>query len=187
MKRILRGSCLGLLLLAFFGCLLALLVTAVIFQQSQAVSLNAVASNTAQMTATHHVLPSTTKPTLLTSPIPIEYTGPSQDDVTIQVETVETTVPLNADGAITIVPDVLVNNATSTTIPELLITPTEVPRYSGTSSYPLTVTAEVMLAQTHVAHYQSGVAATRTAIAADSVGIFETLTASASIATLGAP
>jgi hypothetical protein len=43
----------------------------------------------------------------------------------------------------------------------------------------LTETAEVMLAQTDVAHYQAGVAATRTAIAAESQRIYATLTAAA--------
>ena len=189
MKSLPRRSCSGLLLLALFGCLLAFIVFAAIFQQSQATASTAVPSGTAPMTATRPVLPAATTPLLLPSPTTVDDTASSLADVTIQVETMTTAAPLTDDGALTLMPSTPGNNALSTAAPggNLSNTSTEVPRYSGTSSYPLTVTAEMLLAQTHVAHYQSDVSATRTTIAAESVGIFETLTASAPMPTVERP
>jgi hypothetical protein len=183
MKRLLRRSCLGLLLLVFFGVVVALLVFAVVFQQSQAISSNSAATITAKSTATRHPVLSTPIAVTATIPLPIEYiTAPSNGDVTIQVETTATDIPTNNGNAL-IAPS---NTPGLLSTAASMVTATDVPRYSGTSSYPLTVTAEVMLAQTHVANYQSGVGATRTAIAAESIGIFETLTAGAPTPTPGA-
>ena len=183
MKRLLRSSCLGLLLLVFFGVVVALLVFAVVFQQSQAISSNSAATITAQSTATRHPVLPTPMAVTATALLPIEYTtAPSNGDVTIQVEATATDIPTNNGNALLAPSNTPALLSTSTPV----VTASDVPRYSGTSSYPLTVTAEVMLAQTHVANYQLGIGATRTAIATESIGIFETLTASAPTATPGA-
>ena len=183
MKRLLRSSCLGLLLFVFFGVVVALLVFAVVFQQSQAISFNKAATITAQSTATgHSALPAPRAATTIVPP-PSEYPAvPPDSDVTIQVEAIATDTSTN-NGNARIAPSntpVLLSTTTS------MVTATDVARYSGTSSYPLTVTAEVMLGQTHVANYLLGIGATRTAIAAESIGIFETLTAGAPTPTPGA-
>ena len=178
MVRFFRTSCLGLLAVLIFGIVAVLSVLAVMFQQSQAVNANGAATVQSRITPMHLPIPATL-------PLPTLSTG---GDVTIQIMTntpisVPDTVPL-----ITVVP----TDTLSGTLPSVSSAvpgqaATDVPRYSGTSSYPLTVTAEVMLGLTHVAGYQAGVAATRTAIAAESEGIFATLTAAAQLPTVSAP
>ena len=102
--------------------------------------------------------------------------------MTIHIETsvpdAEISVPMVSPSAL---PALVTTMSTPTPSAVLQsMTPLAVPPEFGTSSYPLTVTAEVMLGQTSVARYLSDVDATRTAVAAESVGIYATLTAAAS-------
>jgi hypothetical protein len=164
-KRLFRSSCLGLLALLIFGLVAILSVLAVVFQQSQAVTTRMDATTEVHATPTYR----TQQPARATS-------GISDGDVTIQIEVSTSTVtPLSMTLAAP------TNTALSPSMPVSPSIPSgddiDSPRHSGTSSYPLTVTAEVMLGLTHVAGYQAGVAATRTAIAAESVSIYATLTA----------
>lgn len=162
MKRLFRSSCLGLLALLIFGLVAILSVLAVVFQQSQAVSTRMDATTEA------HAIP-IQKPTRAPS-------GASDGDITIQIEALTPTLtPI----ALTVAAPTNTALSTSTSVSPSIPGGGDIdsPRHSGTSSYPLTVTAEVMLGLTHVAGYQAGVAATRTAIAAESVSIYATLTA----------
>ncbi len=168
MTRLFRNSCEGFLAILIFGLVAILSVLAVTFQQSQAVHSNRAATLQAKATPTRRlVLPPASPPAV-----------PSQDaldgDVTIQIQT---TTPIPTQ---TVAPTTnYLGTPTLVSTNGVEGTGTEVPRYSGTSSYPLTVTAEVELGLTHVANYQAGVAATRTAIAAESASIYATLTAAA--------
>jgi hypothetical protein len=146
----------------------------IIFQQSQATNTNAEVTATAQVQSTLILQP--TQPFTAMPIVPVVTLG--SEDVTIQydvptVTPVYTSVPPNVTTA------TATSTPTSTPSPLDLTASPDVPRHSGTSSYPMTITAEVMLAQTNVASYQAGVAATRTAIAAESASIYATLTASA--------
>jgi hypothetical protein len=58
-------------------------------------------------------------------------------------------------------------------------TPGITPRHSGTSSYPMTVTAQVRMSRTNVANRRAIIHATYTAIAIGSVSVYATLTARA--------
>ena len=178
MKRFLSGgSCLALLVISGLCILIGLFLISIFFQQSQATTLNNTATNAAHLTPTARSFPSTTPvPVIDSTPVPTD------SDVTIHIETrvpeTEISVPVISPLA---VPPLV--TAMSTPTPSAVLqsmTPLAVPPEFGTSSYPLTVTAEVMLGQTSVARYLSAVDATRTAVAAESVGIYATLTASAS-------
>jgi len=177
MKRLFGGSCVGLLLVLLVGGATALFAFSIFFNQSQAVTSNATAATAARAKATQQIAPSDT-PTPNALPRVV-------DDVAVQITTDDapTTQPTPIPNAATTTPKpVMTLFPTATAVPSadsMTETATDVPRHSGTSTYPLTVTAEVMLAQTSVARYQGGVAATRTAIAAESVGVFATLTARA--------
>lgn len=176
MKTLFRRSCLGLLLIVLLGGLAAVSVFAIVFQQSQAVSSSA-----------RLVTPSTPTNRPTSSPMPFQIPNPGvglpmndpNAGVTIQVNSATTTPVPSAGVTLAMPTDVLPNTVTPMQSADvtLSVTATDVPRYSGTSSYPMTVTAEVMLAQTHVAVYEAGVGATRTAIAAESALIYATLTA----------
>ena len=182
MKRLFSRSCLGLLALTMIGCIVTLLVFTVIFQQSQAGLSNATATQAAYVTATHSMRATPYPSGTIVFPLP---SNQPEDMVTIQVQpdsptATALTVPTfpMLDSGVQISPTVAV-------ILPAVSTPTDAPRNSGTSTYPLTLTAEVMFAQTNVAHYQSGIAATRTAIAAESQSIYATLTAGAPVPTEG--
>lgn len=165
MSRIFRTSCLGLLAVLIFGVVAILSVLAVVFQQSQAVRSNAIATTRANVTPYR-------PPTLLMTPLS------SGDDLTIQIQTI--TPIASSFPTDTVVPTNTISESStsaSPNSPEMM--PTDMPRYLGTSSYPLTVTAEVMMGLTHVASYEAGVSATRTAVAAESADIYATLTAAA--------
>lgn len=168
MKRLFGRSCFGLLVLTGLGCTVALFVFSIVFQQSQ--------PSTSNVTMTQAMRASAILP-LAVSVTPGPLLIPT-DDISIQVESDVTNTPATTQSGQS--PDVpavasLVPATASTNVP-LESTATDVPRNSGTSTYPLTVTAQVMLAQTNVARYQAGVAATRTAIAAESDAIYATLT-----------
>jgi len=170
MKRFaLGGSCLLLLAVCGLSSAAALFLLSIFFQQSQAATLNVTATLSAHRTPTAapHAPPAVPLPTLLP---PLRATD---SDVTIQVETrapdalLATSAPLNI---VTSIPSPFAPTATALV---------DAPPAFGTSSYPLTVTAEVLLGLTNVARYQSNVVATRTAIAAESIDIYATLTANA--------
>lgn len=177
MKRFLSGgSCLALLVIAGLSVLIGLFLISILFQQSQATTLNNTATSAAHFTPTVRRFPSIT-------PVPISSASavPTDSEVTIHIETsmpdTESSVTVGSPSA---APPLVTAMSTPTPLPVLQsMTPLAVPPEFGTSSYPLTVTAEVMLGQTSVAHYLSDVDATRTAIAADSVGIYASLTAAA--------
>jgi len=173
MSRLFRSSCLRLLTILIFGSVAILSVLAVVFQQSQAVRSNIAATIQVRVTPTLRTLPATL------------LVAPSQDvsagEVTIQIQT--TTPMPTTIVAPTNLPDTPTQIGTNG--PDSVSS--DVPRYSGTSSYPLTVTAEVVLGLTHVANYQARVAATRTAIAAESASIYATLTALAPTPTVSVP
>lgn len=170
MKRfIFGGSCLLLLAVCGLSSAATLFLLSIFFQQSQAATLNVTATISAHRTST--VAPHAPSATPLPTSLP--PLSSTDADVTIQVETrvpnapLSTSAPLNS---VTPIPSPFAPTAT------VLL---DAPPAFGTSSYPLTVTAEVLLGQTNVARYQSNVAATRIAIAAESVGIYATLTANA--------
>lgn len=175
MVRLFRRSCLGVLAILMFGIVAVLSVLAVMFQQSQAVNGNVAA--TVQSRAT-----STQRPTLPMVPLPTVSIGEEDGEVTIQIQT---TTPIPSSIPMSTLAPTYSLAAQTPTISGTVAT--DLPRYSGTSSYPLTVTAEVLLGLTHVAGYQAEVAATRTAIAAESDAIYATLTAAAPIPTMSAP
>jgi len=171
MKRFaLGGSCLLLLAVCGLSSTAALFLLSIFFQQSQAATLNVTATLSAHRTPT--VVPHT--PSAISLPTLLPPLSATDADVTIQVETrapdapLATSVPLN--NLVTSIPSLFAPTATALV---------DAPPAFGTSSYPLTVTAEVLLGLTHVARYQSNVGATRTAIAAESVEIYATLTANA--------
>jgi len=174
MKRLFSRSCLGLLALTMTGCIVTMLVFTVIFQQSQAVLSNA--------TATHSVRPT---PYPLATTVSHMSSNQPADMVTIQVQPDSPTATAPTVPTFPTLDSVVQISPTAAVILPAFSTPTDAPRNSGTSTYPLTLTAEVMFAQTNVAHYQSGVAATRTAIAAESQSIYATLTARAPVPTEG--
>ncbi len=163
------GSCLMLLVVCGLSSAAALFLLSIFFQQSQAATLNVTATIAAHSTST--VMPRIPSATLLPTALPL--VNSTDADVTIQIETrapdapLATSTPLSAS---TFMP-----TASSPTATALV----DAPPAFGTSSYPLTVTAEVLFGLTNVARYQSNVAATRTAIVAESVGIYATLTANA--------
>lgn len=174
MKRVLfGGSCLALLFVCGLSAGIGLLLLSVFFQQSQATTLNSTATVAAHAASTHFVaLSAVPIPTLIPASVSTDT------DVTIRIETSAPDVPNPSARPFDNVTLVLI--PTTTPQPNLQTTlPQNAPPQLGTSSYPLTVTAEVMLGQTSVARYQSGVAATRTTVAAESVGIYATLTANA--------
>jgi len=177
MKRFLSGgSCLALLLIAGLSILLGLFLLSIWVQQSQATTLNVTATVAAHFTPTARRFPSITPVTILDS-----TSVPTDAEVTIHIETsvpdTESSVPVISPSA---APPLVTAMSTPTPLPVLQsMTPAAVPPEFGTSSYPLTVTAEVMLGQTGVARYLSDVDATRTAVAAESVSIYATLTADA--------
>lgn len=170
MRRLFRNTCFGLLLSLAFCMVAILTVFAVLFQQTQAVT-----SNTA---ATVEAL-ATPFPTL-----PLSMLPPSEGEVIIQIET---SAPiLDATSVVAPPTEPISTSSPIAATTAMTLTP-DLPRHSGTSSYPVTLTVEAMLALTHVAGYQAGVAATRTAIAAESARIFATLTANAPLPTVSAP
>ena len=177
MKRFLSGgSCLALLVIAGLCVLIGLFFISILVQQLQATTLNNTATSAAHFTPTVRRFPSTTLVPNLDS-----TSVPTDSEVTIHIETsmpdTEISVPVISPSA---APLLVTAMSTPTPLPVLQsMTPLALPPKFGTSSYPLTVTAEVMLGQTSVAHYLSDVDATRTAIAADSVGIYASLTAAA--------
>lgn len=179
MKRLFGGSCIGLLVILTMGGAAALFVFSIFFNQTQAVTSNATATIVARATTT----PAPKLPTF--TPRPVTSTNPPQsgDGVTVQIDTdITSTVQPVGEDALT---STVAPSATffPTSMPTSVNdgTPTYEPRHSGTSTYPLTVTAEVMLAQTNVASYQAEVAATRTAITSESETILATLTAQAPV------
>ncbi len=163
------GSCLMLLAVCGLSSAAALFLLSIFFQQSQAATLNVTATVSAHITPTvaAHAPSAVPLPTIV---LPLISTD---SDVTIQIETripdapLATPAPLN-----TVMPMPSAFAPTATAL-------VDAPPAFGTSSYPLTVTAEVLFGLTNVARYQSNVAATRTAIAAESVWIYATLTANA--------
>ena len=163
------GSCLALLVIGGLCVLIGLFFISVLLQQSQATTLNNTATSAAHFTPTVRRFPPTTSvPNLDSTSVPTDA------EVTIHIET---SVPVISPSA---APLLVTAMSTPTSLPVLQsMTPLAVPPEFGTSSYPLTVTAEVMLGQTSVAHYLSDVDATRTAIAAESVSIYASLTAAA--------
>ena len=172
MKRFFGRSCFGLLFLIVLAGTMLLFVFTVVFQQSQAALSNA----TSQARATSTDAATSSMTTLAyPSGTAIPITLPV-DSVTIQMDS-PTTLPLSGAPPLSTpnAPEQLLSASTGIPLPSS--TAPDAPRNSGTSTYPLTETAEVMLAQTDVAHYESGVAATRTAIAAESQSIYATLTA----------
>lgn len=174
MKRFVGSSCFGLLFLLLLGGIVAVFVFTIVFQQSQATSSNATAA--ARPSATDSVTPMFPAPVYPTAAL-IPITLPV-DAVTIQVDSPMTPAASAMQPFVSSdTPALRLPAATGIPLPS--ITLTDVPRNSGTSTYPLTETAEVVLAQTDVAHYESGIAATRTAIAAESQAIYATLTAAA--------
>ncbi|MHB8625972.1 MAG: hypothetical protein ACYDBJ_21235 [Aggregatilineales bacterium] len=174
MKRFVGRSCFGLLFLIALGGTMLLFVFTVFFQQSQATLSNA--TRMARPTSTNAVNPILTDSSY-PSATAFSVTIPA-DDVTIQVDTGNTTTVSTTQPLPTLdVPGQVLPTSTGVPLPSSTLT--DAPRNSGTSTYPLTETAEVMLAQTDVAHYESGVGATRTAIAAESAYIYGTLTAAA--------
>ena len=178
MKRLFSRSCLGLLAIGMLGCLVMVFVFTMIFQQSQAGLSNVTTTQMARATQVY-VLP---RPFPLATTSSLLPSDPPGDVVTIQVQQDNPTAALS----VLSIPPLGSAEQISPTITAVLppvSTPTDVPRNSGTSTYPLTVTAEVMFALTDVARYQSGVAATRTAIAAESQSIYATLTAGAPVST----
>jgi len=186
MKRLFGGSCAGLLLILLVSGATALFAFSIFFNQSQAVTSNTTAATAAREMVTQQIAAASSTPSL-------NAIRPASDDGAVQIIT---------DDAPTAVASMLPNAATTTPDPRTTLFPTatavpfadsitatamDAPRNSGTSTYPLTVTAEVMLAQTSVARYQGGVAASRTAIAAESERIFATLTARAPTAAEAKP
>jgi|GEM_PF-2881733 len=178
MKRFLSGgSCLALLVIAGLCVLIGLFFISILVQQLQATTLNNTATSAAHFTPTVRRFPSTTLVPNLDS-----TSVPTDSEVTIHIETsmpdTEISVPVISPSA---APLLVTAMSTPTPLPVLQsMTPLALPPKFGTSSYPLTVTAEVMLGQTSVAHYLSNVDASRTAVAAESVSIYATLTAAAS-------
>lgn len=180
------NSCFGLLALLLLGGLTATFVVTVFFTQTQATNPDLPA--TVMTTAVPRNFPSRT-PTPALSPVitavvpeiqmivdtvvPVSSPVATGDGIFPATEAVETVVS----------PPPTVSRAT----PSVVLTATYPVRNSGTSTYPLTVTAEVMLAQTNIAHYQNGVYATRTAVAIESAAIFGTLTANAPTPERGTP
>ncbi len=166
------NSCLGLLALLMLGGLTATFVVTIFFTQTQATNPDLPA--TVMTTAVPRSFPSHTPPTPISIPVstavvpeiqmivdtvvPLSSPVAANDETVPTSETIETIVP----------PSSTVSSAT----PSVVMTATYPVRNSGTSTYPLTVTAEVMLAQTNIAHYQNGVYATRTAVAIESAAIF---------------
>ena len=179
MKPLFNRSCLGLLALIMLGCIVILLVFTVVFQQSQAVLSNATATQTARASQIY-ALPKPYPSATAVSPMPSDQ---SADMVTIQVQSDSPTAMAPTMPTFPTLASVVQISPAAAVILPPASTPIDAPRNSGTSTYPLTVTAEVMFAQTTVAHYQSGVAATRTAIAAESQSIYATLTAGVPIST----
>lgn len=168
MNRFFKNSCVTTLILLMLGSLTALFTFAVFFQQSQAVAGNATATLLARTNTP--VLPFAVRPTMrLTRTLPA-------DEVTLLIQVEPTATPGILPSPLS-PPDEPLANATSTS--PVIPSAVAAPRHAGTSSYPLTVEAEAYLAQTNVARYQVGIAATRTAIAGESVLIFATLTAEA--------
>ncbi len=183
MKRFFSRSCFGLLFLFILGSTVALFVFTIFFQQSQAITSNGTATQMARASATIVVNRSLTLAPV-PSITPLTLTFPA-DDVTVQIDPANTGIPGQLTDTQDLPAPATMNTMEATVTPLPYITSTDAPRNSGTSTYPLTVTAEVMLAQTHVAQYQSNVAATRTAIAAESEIIYATLTARAASKTEG--
>jgi len=178
MKRFFGGSCVGLLLVLLISGATALFTFSVFFNQSQAVTSNTTATTAARATPTQQIAAASITPRL-------NALLSASDDGAVQITTDDapTAQPISIPNAAITTPEPLITsfpNATAVPFADsITATSTDAPRHSGTSTYPLTVTAEVMLAQTSVARYQGGVAATRTAIAAESESIFATLTARA--------
>jgi len=180
MKRLFGGSCVGLLVILTMGGAAALFVFSIFFNQTQAVTANATATIVARATAT----PAPKLPTFTARPLASTNPPQSGDGVTVQIDTdatPTTQIQAGEDMLTSTVAPSATFFPTSTPTPLTNGTPTYEPRHSGTSTYPLTVTAEVMLAQTNVAFYQNSVGATRTAIASESETIFGTLTAQAPV------
>ncbi len=175
MKRtVITGSCLGFMALCVLGSMAALLLFSVVFNQSQATTQNVQATLSLRTTAnvaTRVTAPTSTK----NSPMPTSGSTVSSSEMMVTIDSGTSTVvsvPNDAEDQA---------SKSSTPVPSPMVNATGVPGLPplGTSTYPLTVTAEVMLAQTHVAKYQDGVSATRTAVEAESQNVFATLTARA--------
>src|SRR4051794_10636777 len=124
MKRLFRSSCLGLLAILIFGIVTILSVLAVVFQQSQAVTSNVVATTEARATPTRRAQ----LPTLALSG------GLLDGDVTIQVDA---RTPGVVPNTATLIAPTNAGLSTPTLSFNTLLpsaTGTDVPRYSGTSS-----------------------------------------------------
>ncbi len=156
-------SCFGILALGGLGLIAALFAFSIFFQQSQAVASNGTATIVARFTATPRPPP--------TSVPPPQQPAPQTDNITSH----DTSIIITDAPAPTAAPP----DAQSTSFATPSGTPPGTPRYSGTSSYPLTVTAQVRMAQTNVAKKQANIAGTYTAIAIESEFIYATLTARA--------